>query len=213
MDTQKPWPFRHLGTFFLILMVANLFFLDVVLVKQKETLDAAKTINSTNQSILTKSYNITNDTCKKDCVNAIYDAIHKATASVEMVTQKTQTRGLQDYYVPFGSGTLASGDWVNVPGLQAYIDTANYGTIKKVTFEASLYIPTGIGKGYARLFNITDQHPVWNSEVSLESSTAQLLISSPITLDSGEKLYQVQIKTTINPGTNLTQSRVHIRTN
>ena len=64
-----------------------------------------------------------------------------------------------------------------------------------------------------RLYNVTDKHPVWFSDVSLEGGTPALLISKPITLDSGNKTYQVQMKTSLKFQAFLDQSRLHIITN
>ena len=73
-------------------------------------------------------------------------------------------------------------------------------------------IPTGNEVAYARLFNVTDKHPVWFSEVSLEGGTPQLLISQPVAFDSGRKLYQVQMKTSLKYTAILDQARLHITT-
>ncbi|MEK7092836.1 MAG: hypothetical protein AAB907_04390, partial [Patescibacteria group bacterium] len=65
-------------------------------------------------------------------------------------------------------------------------------------------------KAYVRLFNATDKHPVWYSDLFLEGGATQLLISPAIQLDSGSKLYAVQMKTSLKFETNLLQSRLHI---
>ncbi len=117
---------------------------------------------------------------------------------------------VKEYYVPFGSGESSAGDWTNVTGLQTYIDSSQYPSMKHVVFEASVHIPTGNEWASVRLFNVTDQHPVWFSDVTLSGGNPLLLISSPITLDSGNKLYQVQMKTQLQYPAILDQSRIHI---
>ena len=82
-----------------------------------------------------------------------------------------------------------------------------------MVFEVSLYTPTGNQTAYARLYNVTDKHPVWYSEVSIEGGTPQTKISNNIILDTGNKLYQVQMKTQLQARTNLENARVHIITN
>lgn len=148
------------------------------------------------------------------CVPQIYDAIYQATVSSQKApsTSSQRTNTADEYYVALGSGSNSTSDWADVGGASAYVDSSKYGHIQKVTFEASVIIPTGNQTAYARLFNKTDQHPVWFSDVSLQGGQAQLLISSPITLDSGQKLYQVQMKTQLQFPANLTQSRIHILT-
>ncbi len=117
----------------------------------------------------------------------------------------------KEFYVPLGTGTNTSTDWTDVKGAAAYIDTKLYGKFKKVTFEASISVPSGIAS--VRLFNATDKHPVWYSEMTMSGSGPELLTSSGITLDSGNKLYQVQMKSQLGASTNLLQARVHIVTN
>ena len=95
-------------------------------------------------------------------------------------------------------------------GVAAYIDSRLYGKVKKVMFEASVSVPSGTAS--VRLFNATDKHPVWYSELSMSGSGPELLVSSPIFLDSGNKLYQVQMKSQLGATTNLLQARVHIIT-
>ena len=84
--------------------------------------------------------------------------------------------------------------------------------MKTVTFEVAIRIPTGNQIAYARLFNVTDKHPVWFSEVSVEGGKALLVISQPITLDSGAKTYQVQLKTSLGYLSYIDQSRLRITT-
>jgi hypothetical protein len=115
----------------------------------------------------------------------------------------------KELYVPLGTGINTSTDWTDVKGAAAYIDTRLYGKFKKVTFEASLGVPSGSQTAYVRLFNATDKHPVWYSEMTMSGAGPELLTSSAVTLDSGNKLYQVQMKSQLGSPTNLLQGRVH----
>lgn len=120
--------------------------------------------------------------------------------------------GAREFFVSFGGGSNSTDDWVDVPGLQAYVDSTKYGRIKSAAFEASVHIPTGNQTAYIRLYSVTEKHPVWNSEVSIEGGTPKLLISGPITLAAGKALYQVQMKTQLKFTAVLDQSRLHITT-
>lgn len=163
---------------------------------------------------------VTNDSCYPfSCI----DLIRQATASISLSDSKKQlapnitpsstaASAAKEYYVTFGSGQTSSDQYEDVPGLQAYIDSTKYGKIKKTTFEVAMRIPTANGRMYAQLINSTDQHPVWSSEVSSEGNTSSLVVSSPITLDNGNKLYKVQAKTTLKYSSLVDQARVHIIT-
>jgi hypothetical protein len=131
------------------------------------------------------------------------------TPSIKYI-QTPVTASVKEYFIPFGSGQNSSDDWQNVTGLQTYIDSSKYPNIKSVVFEASVHIPTGNESANVRLFNATDKHPVWFSDVSLAGGDAQFLISQPISLDPGNKLYQVQMKTQLQYPAMLDQARIHI---
>jgi len=125
-------------------------------------------------------------------------------------TTDTITTSVKELYVPLGTGANTTTDWSDIKGAAAYIDTKLYGKMKKVTFEAS--IGGSSGTVYVRLYNATDKHPVWYSEMSMSGAGPELLTSSGITLDSGNKLYQVQMKSQLGATTNLFQARIHIIT-
>lgn len=154
------------------------------------------------------------DTCGKDCVSSIYSSIKEATTSSglnQLIPQKAESsNAVKEYYVSFGSGTGTSEDWADVSGLQMYIDSSKYPNIQTVTFEASIQIPTGNQQASVRLFNATDKHPVWYSDVSHDGGETKLLFSKPIKLDTGNKLYSVQMKNSLKFQTNVLSSRVHI---
>lgn len=155
---------------------------------------------------------ISQDYCSQSCITMIKSATSSSTPKVGSEI-KLQTQAVKEFYVPFGSGSNSSETWTDVSGVQAYIDTSQYGSIKQVIFEASIHIPTGNEIAWARLYNVTDKHPVWNSDVTISGGTAQLLYSPPIQLDSGNKLYQVQMKTQLKYPALLDQARVHITVN
>ena len=112
-----------------------------------------------------------------------------------------------------GSGSSQAGDWTDVPGLEASVDFGKYKSIKEIRFEASISVPTANEAVWVRLFNKTDQHPVWFSEATMTGGASSYLVSSPITYDKGSKTYQVQMKTQLKYTANLTQSRIHITLN
>lgn len=125
---------------------------------------------------------------------------------------ETSKNNIKDYFISFGSGTSSSSDWTDVSGLQASFDLGDYANIKEVRFEVSTQIPTGNQIIWVRLYNKTDSHPVWNSEVSA-SGASSYSVSEPIIYDKGQKTYQVQMKTQLKYPANITQSRIHVSLN
>lgn len=199
----------------LFIILLNLLYLDIVVFQK---------IKQNPSSLLEFS---DNGQCSSACVTKINEAVSSLTNILPTLTSSssptpTKTPPVfsgssssvaKEYYVPFGSGSGSSSDWQDVPGLQAYVDSTAYQNIKQVVFEASLHIPTGNETASVRLYNATDGHPVWNSEVNFNGNTLSVFLSSqPVSLDIGNKLYKVQMKTQLQYPAILDQSRLHITT-
>jgi hypothetical protein len=133
------------------------------------------------------------------------------TQIIEKQIISTPPTQVKESFIPFGSGTTQNDQWEDITGAEAYIDTNNYSNMQTVYFEVSLHIPTKNGIAYARLYDVTDKHPVWFSDVSTTSDTSQL-VSAKIKLDKGNKHYRVQMKTTLRYPTSLDMARVKIIT-
>lgn len=156
--------------------------------------------------------NICSDSCS-DEIKQLKAAMKLSQVVPAQSESNVVSTAVKEYFVAFGTGSVQNTEWTDVPGAVATIDSTNYPQIKTVTFEATPSVPTGVGTAYVRLYNTTDKHPVWFSEISIDGSATKLLTSSPISLDSGSKIYQVQMKNSLYVTTNLNQSRVHITLN
>lgn len=126
-------------------------------------------------------------------------------------TNQTNGASVKDYYINIGYGTSQSTDWTDVFGAVTTADIGQYQNIKEVHFEAFINVPTANGSVSIRLFNETDKHPVWNSEVTRDAtSDTYQFISPAIVYDIGPRIYQVQMKTQMNVLVNLVQARIHV---
>lgn len=180
--------------------------------------------NSINLSFQTpKAVSVTNIptttpdlSCPKSCIqeiNIATSSIKLSPAVTVVQSVKSDSSQVKEFFVPIGSGTNSTDDWEDVPGLQVSVDSNQYGKIKKAVFEATVRVPTLDQWVKVRLYNVTDKHAVWPSEVNFTiGSQPSLLISQLFTLDSGVKTYQVQMKTQIKHPSYLDQSRIHITT-
>lgn len=121
--------------------------------------------------------------------------ITKTETVVEKQTQTIVQTAQKEIFIPIGSGSTNSKDYVDLSGLEVTIDTAKYSAIESVVFEASVWVRDGNGRAWTQLYNKSDGHPVWNSEVSTTSAKGVLLASGKINLTAGEKTYKVQAKT------------------
>lgn len=117
---------------------------------------------------------------------------------------------VKDYFIPLGSGTVQSQQWVNVPGVEATVDFGQYQNIQSVLFEASISLPAASQVVSVQLVNVTDNQPVWNSTMSTNGSQSQYLVSQPLIYTTGLKTYQVQMQSQLQAPATLVQGRIHI---
>ena len=205
-------PFKFFVIFFIFLILLNLIYIDILTFKgpKSDIISVAPPIQKPIQR--------ENDACPQSCISQIHEATASYKPPIQSSTAASKetpaSKGVKEFFISFGSGSNSSSDWQDVLALQSYIDSANYEDIKSITFEASVHVPTGNQTASVRLFNVTDKHPVWSSEVLFNGGgTPQFLVSKPITLDKGNRLYQVQMKTQLQFQAILDQARIHIITN
>ena len=154
--------------------------------------------------------------CGTECVKRIDDLereVEYLKSSLVPAAQSTTTTasvGAKEVYVPLGSGSSQSRDWEDVPGMAAYIDSSAYSNMNYIQFEGSLRIPSGVGRVYARVYNKTDGNFVWSSEVTTETDTAYIFQSEHMALASGNKLYQIQLKSTVGALALIESARIKI---
>lgn len=214
---KKSWLYIVLG-----IIAVNSLILDLFLSFPKSQATLPKNVNQSNAS---QNY------CPQSCldqINLTLTSQKVSASSSAVVTQSpisslsptstpsstpTPVKTVKEFFVPLGTGTGKAADWTIVDGIGAKIDPSDYGNIKQVIFEASAFVPTGNQTIWIRLYNANTYQSVAGSEVTLSGGTATLLISSPITLASGNNLYQVQMKTQLQAITNINMARVRIKTN
>ncbi len=195
------------------LVVGNIALLDYWIISSG-ALDKPQSLTTSTQSAPQKQINNPLQSCPQSCLSYIEEAT-ASSATLQSGTGGTTAKASsqKELFVPIGSGTNASDDWEDVPGLQVVIDTAQYDKIKSSFFEAAVNVPSGNEIVYVRLYNVTDKHPVWYSELTfVNANTSQQLTSDKITLDSGNKAYKVQMKTQLKIPASLNSSRIRIIT-
>lgn len=159
------------------------------------------------------------DACPVTCMTAIKTATASLKLTQNVINNTTTTQpqqtaassGSNEYFVPFGAATAVSqGTYTTVGGLQAYVNMSEYTNVQSVVFEVSI---TGNGIASVQLYDATDGYAIPNSQVTTPGGTPQLLISSPLNLPAGNKLYQVQINTQLNSAATINSARLHITLN
>jgi hypothetical protein len=193
MAKPRPRYTRPALTILLVALAANVFALDVLYIFRRIP-SIPEVLGMTDRQLTTQT-----SPCPQSCL----DRINRLTVT---------STNAKEFFIPFGSGAVSWDDWTDVSGVEAYVDTSLYGTIKTVNFEATVSVPTGNQLVSVRLFNSTDKHPVWNSDVTMSGSGPVNLTSKPIILDPGNKKYVVQMRNQLRFTANLLQARLRITT-
>jgi hypothetical protein len=201
---------KILSVFAVVFVAANLLYLNLQTVLLTNILRSSpKTVEPSPS--LKPSTTQTSIEQQIASLSAEVEALKTKEVPASTTIQSTPARSsVKEFYIPLGTGYTTNKDWENVSGAEAWVDTANYPNIVSSVFEASLRIPVANGTVYARLYNVTDDHPVWFSEVSTGLGTSTNLVSPNIALDKGNKLYRVQIKTSLEYPSYLDFARMKI---
>lgn len=215
MQPRLPWNVIVLSVIGLI-VIANIAFLDYLYLANRSQLQKIQQMQQIAPLLTPVPTESREFVCSPSCIAVIENATASSVVvppTPQPISSKTSEKssGLpKDYFIPLGTGFTQNNDWTNVGGTDITINPADYGKIKQVIFQASMHIPVANGTIYARLYNVTDDHPVWYSEVSTGEGASTLVSSANITLDSGSKLYRVQIKTSLQYPSYLDFSRIKI---
>ncbi|MBI5449526.1 hypothetical protein HY948_04405 [Candidatus Gottesmanbacteria bacterium] len=186
----------------LFLFAVNLLFLDIVVFSQQKPQPPAQvTIESVPAPVEADTV------CSSSCITIIDEKLNAV-----QPRPASPVSTAREFYVSLGSGTTKSSDYEDILSAEAYIDTGNYASIKQATIELFLRNPTGNGRIYAKLYNVTDKHDVWFSEVFIEGGGPVTKKEMPITLDRGNKLYRVMMKSTMKYDGWLDNARIKIIT-
>ncbi len=218
MEYHPEHHFVHKFTlFFISFLFLNIVILDYLLFKNFGTVFNIPIFSPQQRSSATdgQTQNICPQACT-DKISSVETSLSQAivtSSQIPQINSSPQTNNqVKEYFVTIGSGTGASDTWQDVPGLQVTIDSSQYGKIKAAYYEVSVYVPNANQIVSVRLYDITDDHQVWYSDLTFNNAgTAQTQSSPPIVLEKGSKTYKVQMKTELKFSTNIT-SRIRIDT-
>ncbi|MEK7119005.1 MAG: hypothetical protein AAB457_02650 [Patescibacteria group bacterium] len=185
------------------LFAVNLLFLDIVVFSQQKPQSPSQVVV---ESIPLPTPADTS--CPSSCIAKIDEKLKPV--QVNSVSPASPAR---EFYVSLGTGTTKNSDYEDILSAEAYIDTGNYSSIKQAVVELFLRNPTGNGRIYAKLYNVTDKHDVWFSEVFTEGGGPVVKKEVTVTLDRGNKLYRVMMKSTMKYDAWLDNARIKIITN
>ncbi len=190
---------------FLLLLTVNIVMLDLMIFFGR----TARPSEIGATSIRVAAPIAPTEECSSSCEDKISALSRKIDAlNIEKPTVRSSSK---EYYITLGSGSTKSNVWQDMAGAEAFIDTANHPAIKSVTFEVFLNIPTANGIVSAKLYNVTDKHDVWFSEVRSEGPVLTKK-EATITLEPGAKTYRVMGLSTLKYDANIENARIRIVT-
>lgn len=198
----------------LFLVAVNLFILDMKFFPSSAPLQ----LSDVNITITPKPTTLSETVCPLSCLSKINEATQNigriGTLPADQYKEITvkNTSGQKESYIPLGSGTTSKSDWDNIIATETIINPTNYGNIREAYFVAALRNPTQNGQTEAQLFNVTDNHLVWGSHVTMNGPLSQTINSDKITLDTGNKLYRVQLRSTMSYPAYLDNAKIRIIT-
>lgn len=182
----------------LILLTGNLSFLDYqfFFIKKSPTVEIKPLITP---SLVKKETNF--------CPPACLDKINEATGSLNLKSSGIMTETIinnpapivinnhpKEYFIPIdGAGSTTNGNWIDINGMEVYVDRDKYPAKISVYFEGSLKVKDNNGEAHARLFNVTKNVAADNSEISSIGSDYKRVSSGKINLAGGSNLYRVQM--------------------
>ena len=193
------------NTLLLLILVFNVVVLDFFVFRAPP--QAASSVISTQLPVSPMPVTA----CPAACVSLIEDAVPTQRPVTPAQSVQANPQMIKEAYLPIGGGKTQSDAYQAIPAAQISVDSANFQNLKEVTFEVFFHIPTGNGQGYVKLYNVTDGHDVWFSEVAGIGDQVNKR-ETKIKLDPGKKTYQVMAKSTLKYEMIIDQARLKIVT-
>lgn len=190
------------------LVLVNLAALDIIWLKnqRQEKLTPGKTAPLPSPPTLsTPTASPVADICGPICQETIAQKISEAMATIsgkETVKETTvvkettqQVSQPQIIYVPLGGGgSTTNQNWADIANAEVWLNIGDYTNVDKIYFEGFIKVKHGVGKAYARLYDVTHGIGVQGSEIETTSENYTLVESGSLSLWQGKNLYRVQIK-------------------
>lgn len=207
---------KRSGNFLIILLfviiLGNLFILDLKIFYPQSPLFLS-------EAIINPTPAPTDLSCPTSCVALLNQVISSPSArvgSLEVTTpspiasQKTTTT--RETYIPLGNGSTQKSDWDDLIATETIINPSAYGTFGQAYLTYSLRNPTQNGQVEARLYNATDKYPIYGSNVIMNGPVSQTINTGSFPLPDGNKLYRVQLRSTLSYPVYLDNAKIRIVT-
>lgn len=120
-------------------------------------------------------------------------------AEVKTIVQKETKIVVQtdqkEIFIPLGSGLAGTNSFSDISGSDVTVDFSKYSDIDYMVFEASIWVLYGNGRAYGQVKNVTDKNPLFESQISSNSSSGEVKTSGRLLISSGVKTFRMMAKT------------------
>lgn len=214
---------RRSGNFLIILLfvliLGNLFILDLKIFYPHSPLFLSEAITNPTPAPFstTTDPSGTDLSCPTSCV-ALINQVTSPSAAIGAPEITTSPVALQrtgvsrEIYIPLGSGSTKKSDWDDLTATETIIDPSAYGTFRQAYLTYSLSNPTQNGQVEARLYNATDKYPIYGSHVIMNGPSSQTINTGEFPLPAGNKLYRVQLRSSLSYPAYLDNAKMRIVT-
>src|SRR3989338_521241 len=173
-------------------------------------------LNSFRQSVSNSTIQQFNNSCDAVCIRKLVDEAIASISGItkpqkdqviERVVEKVQTvsQGPKTQYITLGGGDTSQTAWTDIPGAEVTLDIADFGQIKQIFFEVSLFSPSG--KVLSRLWNKRDGTIIFGSEVEHIAGDAQVK-SALVAIPAGGRTIILQLKSEVGQPVKANTSRL-----
>lgn len=137
--------------------------------------------------------------------------ISKPQAPVNTYNQTIVQTANKEIFIPLGSGSTNSNSYADLSGTDVSIDLTKYSGVQSIVFQASVWVDGGNGRAYARIINVDDNNPYFESQISSNSGAGSVQNSTNIPMPYSTKVYRIQAKTDItNFAAHIENARIKI---
>lgn len=186
--------------------------------------------NENGEDVSSKILINDNTSCSQSCIEYVNEKIASITPAQEVkvvekeviITQAPQQTVIATApapktksasYIPIpGSGNTLETSWTDIEGTDLYLSKADYPGFTEAYFEANMKLLNGNGKGYLRVYDVTNGRAVDGSEIETSSQTSVFVSSGKISLWEGYNHYVVQAKSLTADTTYFESGRLKIIT-
>lgn len=220
---QENTTFKFIQFLLFSFIVVNLFILDLKIFSGNAIAPLSSSVNNPtstqsfkNLPVQTGVLPTTNSlSCPSSCIELISDATKSGdrTGSFETAAYSQQPSAKpvsREYFIPLGTGSTTKSDWEDIIGTETIINSQTYKTIKEVLLTYALRNPTQNGKVGVRLYNVTDKYVVYGSEAEMNGPASQTINTGSFAFPDGNKLYRIQMRSTLSYPAYLDNARLKI---